>query len=88
MHKYSQPEHIHCLFHLRPDMSLSKALNLIKGESSYWISKNRIIMSHFKWADEYYASSVSEPQLNKVRNYIINQDGTLTREQTQNTPKP
>ena len=30
-----QPEHIHCLFGLNADMALSKAMNLIKGESSH-----------------------------------------------------
>ena len=70
----SQPEHVHCLFKLRADMALSKALNLIKGESSFWINKKRIIKSYFEWADEYYASSVSESHLSRVSNYIINQD--------------
>ena len=69
-----QPEHVHCLFYLRADMALSNALNLIKGESSFWINKNRIIKSHFEWADEYYASSISDSDVSRVRNYIINQD--------------
>lgn len=70
----SQPDHVHCLFGLNADMALSKALNLIKGESSYWINKQKLIGLKFEWADDYFAASVSDSQLNKVRQYILNQD--------------
>lgn len=69
----AQPEHVHCLFGLNADMALSKSLNLIKGESSYWMNKQRIVKGRFEWASDYFAASVSESQLPKVRNYIRNQ---------------
>jgi len=56
-------EHLHCIISLHPDQCLSIVMQLIKGESSYWINKNRIIRQRFEWADEYYAVSVSESQL-------------------------
>lgn len=55
-------------------MSISKAMQLIKGESAFWINKNKITDLKFEWADEYYAASVSESMLYKVRNYIKNQE--------------
>lgn len=67
-------EHLHCLHTLNAQMSISKAMQLIKGESSYWINKNNITNTKFEWEDEYYAVSVSESMLNKVRNYIKNQE--------------
>lgn len=67
-------EHLHCLHVLNADMSISKAMQLIKGESAFWINKNKITDSKFEWADEYYAVSVSESMLNKVREYIKNQE--------------
>jgi putative transposase len=70
----SQPDHIHCLFGLNADMALSKAMNLIKGESSHWINKEKLFKTKFEWADEYFAASVSESQLPKVRAYIRNQE--------------
>ncbi len=70
----SQPDHVHCLFALNADMALSKAMNLIKGESSFWANKQQIIKFHFEWADDYFAASVSDSLVNKVRNYILNQD--------------
>ncbi len=70
----SQAEHVHCLFGLNADMTLAKALNLIKGESSFWVNKQQVSRTHFEWADDYFAASVSESQIMKVRNYIRNQD--------------
>ena len=67
-------EHIHCLISLNPDIALSKVIQLIKGESSYWINKKNITGSKFCWAVEYYAVSVSESHIHRVRNYIKNQE--------------
>jgi len=67
-------EHLHCLLLLDCDQTLSKVMQLIKGESSYWINKNCIINGKFEWADEYYGVSVSESHVNRVREYIKNQE--------------
>ncbi len=67
-------DHLHCLFRLNADMNLSKAINLIKGESSFWINKNNLTKSKFEWADEYYGVSVSESAIPRVRAYIQNQE--------------
>jgi len=66
-------DHLHCLMLLNADMSISKQMQLIKGESSFWINKNKIVKGHFEWADEYFASSVSEDKLDIVKAYILNQ---------------
>jgi putative transposase len=67
-------EHLHCIISLSADQSISKVLQLIKGESSFWINKNTICQGKFEWADEYFAISVSDSQIEKVREYIKNQD--------------
>jgi len=67
-------EHLHCLISLAPEQSLSKVMQLIKGESSFWINKNILTKYKFEWAVEYYGVSVSESQLYKVREYIKNQE--------------
>jgi putative transposase len=67
-------DHLHCLFGLNADMSISKTMQLIKGESAFWINKQKITKSKFEWADEYFAVSVSESMLNKVRTYIDGQE--------------
>lgn len=67
-------EHIHCLISLKSDQSISKVIQMIKGESSYWINKNKLTNQKFEWADEYFAVSVSESQVENVREYIKNQE--------------
>lgn len=67
-------EHLHCLMGLNADVSISKAMQLIKGESAFWINKEKITKGKFEWADEYFAVSVSESMLDKVRAYIDGQE--------------
>jgi REP element-mobilizing transposase RayT len=67
-------EHAHCLISLGKDQSVSKVAQLIKGESSFWINKNEIVKDKFIWQDDYWAVSVSESHLDKVRQYIFNQE--------------
>lgn len=67
-------DHLHCLLSLNADMSISKAMQLIKGESSFWVNKQNLTSSKFEWADEYYAASVSESRMKVVRSYIDNQE--------------
>ena len=69
-----EKEHIHCIISLNAEQTISKIIQLIKGESSFWINKNGLTKSKFHWAEEYFAVSVSESQVSKVRDYIKNQD--------------
>ncbi|MCH7399482.1 IS200/IS605 family transposase [Belliella sp. DSM 107340] len=72
-------DHCHCLVSLGVDQSIQKVMQLIKGESSFWINRNDIIVptlggKKFEWQDEYFAVSVSESMIEKVRNYIKKQE--------------
>lgn len=67
-------EHLHALVSLNKDQNIAEVMQLIKGESSHWINKVGIIKTKFEWADEYFAVSLSESQVNKVREYIKNQE--------------
>lgn len=67
-------DHIHCLLKLNKDITLSKTIQLIKGESSCWANKIRLTPEKFEWADEYYAISISQSQLTEVRRYIDTQE--------------
>jgi len=69
---YSQ--HCHCLVSLGSDQNIAKVAQLIKGESSFWINKNKITNEKFAWQSEYWAVSVSESIIPKVRNYIFSQE--------------
>lgn len=63
-------DHAHCLISLGSEQSISKVVQLIKGESSYWINQNKLTEEHFIWQDDYWAVGISEDQLKRVRKYI------------------
>jgi putative transposase len=49
-------------------------MQLLKGESSFWINKHKLCKQKFEWQDDYFAVSVSESILDRVREYIKNQE--------------
>ncbi len=67
-------DHVHILLSLNSDQTIAKTVQLIKGESSFWINKNNMCSEKFEWQDDYFAVSVSESGVNVVREYIKNQE--------------
>ena len=67
-------DHLHTTISLNAEQNISKVMGLLKGESSSWINKQKLTPQHFGWADEYFAVSVGESQINRVREYIKNQE--------------
>lgn len=67
-------DHCHCLVSLGVDQTIQKVIQLVKGESSYWINKQGLIKQKFECQDEYFAVSVSESMVETVRNYMKNQE--------------
>ena len=67
-------EHAHCLISIGKEQTISKVVQLIKGESSFWINQNKLTKNKFVWQDDYWAVGVSESHLQSVRNYILNQE--------------
>jgi REP element-mobilizing transposase RayT len=68
-------DHAHCLLALGKSQSIGELAHLIKGESSFWINRNHLISGKFKWQDDYWAISVSEQQVESLRDYIYHQEG-------------
>nr|WP_228467037.1 transposase [Adhaeribacter swui] len=67
-------DHVHCLVSLGLNQNVAKVMQLIKGESAFWINQNNLCPGKFEWQDEYFAVSVSESMVNKVREYIKSQE--------------
>jgi len=67
-------DHVHCLFRLKNNQTISKVMQLIKGESSFWVNQENKLADNFQWQEEYFAISVSETQVQNVRNYILGQE--------------
>ena len=67
-------DHIHCLFSIKADMTIAKAIMLMKGESTYWVNKQNLLREKLEWAHGYYAASVSDCMIEIVRRYIERQE--------------
>ena len=67
-------EHLHCLLSLSSDQNIATIINLLKGESSFWINRNNLTKIKFGWQDEYFAVSIGESQVEVIRKYIRDQE--------------
>jgi REP element-mobilizing transposase RayT len=67
-------EHLHVLISMNAEQTISNIINLLKGESSFWINKQNLTKSKFGWQDDYFAVSIGESQLEAVGQYIRNQE--------------
>ena len=67
-------DHIHLLIAQGSEQNQSKIVMLIKGESSYWVNKEKLIPDRFEWQTEYFAESVSPYHADGLRKYIENQE--------------
>ena len=66
-------DHVHILMLLKPDLSVSQAVQFIKGGSSKWIHGRFNDLKIFTWQEGYGAFSVSTSQIDRVKKYILNQ---------------
>jgi REP element-mobilizing transposase RayT len=67
------PDHVHSLFLLNPQKSVSDVIKQVKGASSHWANDTNFIPGKFVWQTGFAAYSVSESQLDKVYAYIRDQ---------------
>ncbi|MFY9150713.1 MAG: IS200/IS605 family transposase [Prolixibacteraceae bacterium] len=66
--------HVHALINLGKQQNLATIMQYLKGESSFWINSQKILTGQFSWKDDYFAVSVGHSQVDRIRNYIKNQD--------------
>jgi putative transposase len=69
----NMPDHIHIFFGMRPDDSLSGLVKVIKSESSKWINDNKLVKEKFQWQNGFGAFSYSKSHVQRVINYVKNQ---------------
>jgi len=69
-----EADHVHCLISMACDQNIAQIMKLLKGESSSWANKMNLFEADFDWADDYYAVSVGQSQVEVVRNYIKGQE--------------
>ena len=75
-----QKDHVHILVRLRPDVSVSKAVQLFKGRSSYEIRKEFPRLKEFSWGvkksfwgDGFFVETVGQVNEATIKEYIRNQ---------------
>ena len=67
------PDHIHLLLLFSKNYSVSKVIEQAKKRTSKWIKTKGKEFENFYWQNGYGAFSVSQSQLDTVRDYIANQ---------------
>lgn len=67
-------DHVHALINLGKQQNIADLMHQIKGESSFWINRMNLMPAKFSWQDDYFAVSISQSHVERVRKYIRNQD--------------
>lgn len=67
-------DHVHMLFGWRTDEAISTLVRNLKANSSRWIHENFPGLSGFAWQEGYSIFTVSQSQVERVRDYIRRQE--------------
>jgi putative transposase len=70
---YCNPDHLHVLMGLHPNISVSDMTRDIKTNSSKFINENRWMAGKFQWQDGFGAFTYAKSQIDAVSKYILNQ---------------
>jgi len=68
------PDHEHIFLSLKPSIPISDLVRDIKNNSSNFINKQGFVRGKFSWQDGYGVFSYSHSHIQKVYNYILNQE--------------
>ena len=66
-------DHVHMLLSLPPTLSVAKAVQLLKGNSSKWIHEGFPKMRSFEWQEGYGSYSIGVSGIEVTVAYIRNQ---------------
>ncbi len=62
--------HVHCLFSLDRNQTISNVVGRVKGASAYHVNKKQLTHDRFEWQEGFAAYSVSPSDFDRVYNYI------------------
>ncbi len=71
---FAMPDHVHILLSIGPNIFISDLIRDIKAGSSKFINHQNWIKGKFNWQEGYGAFSYSRSNINKVVQYILNQE--------------
>jgi len=67
-------DHVHCLLGLKPTISISELMRIVKGKSSRFINDKQLTKHKFEWQEGYGVFSYSKSHIDAVYKYIVNQE--------------
>ena len=70
----AMPDHLHLFFGFRPNQSLADLMRIVKSESTKWINDKQFTKAVFNWQEGYGAFSYSRSHVEKVIEYVLNQE--------------
>ncbi len=70
----NMPDHLHMFFGFRPNQSLADLIRIVKSESTKWINDKQFTPAVFNWQEGYGAFSYSRSHVQKVVEYVMNQE--------------
>jgi putative transposase len=70
---YCNPDHIHILISISPNIKISDLVRDIKANSSKYINEKKLVKNKFSWQEGFGAFSYSKSSINTVVKYVMNQ---------------
>jgi putative transposase len=72
------PDHIHLLVDCKPQLRLSDAIKILKGNTARWLFLKHLEIKQSLWGGHlwnpsYFVATVSDRTLDQVKQYIDNQ---------------
>lgn len=67
-------DHVHLFIGLKPSMRLSDLARDIKNNTTNFINDKKLVAGKFSWQEGYGAFSYSQSHIDKVYQYILNQE--------------
>ena len=67
-------DHMHCFSGLRPAVSVSDLMKVIKAKSSKYINDHLLTKKRFEWQDGYGVFSYRQRDVDQIYNYVKNQE--------------
>jgi putative transposase len=68
------PDHIHVFVGLKPSMPIADLVRNMKNNFSNFINTQKLVKGNFSWQEGYGAFSYSHSHIEKVYDYILNQE--------------
>ncbi len=68
------PDHVHLFVGMKPDLSVSELIRDVKRSSSLFINEKQWFRGHFSWQEGFGAFSYSRDDLDRIVNYVLNQE--------------